>query len=127
MTSRMSYVSGFSTSCVGHILPQGPGPNHQGGIGPEGGGGPKWEDVEPGMHGIWPPVLCFQFPQSAEFVCFSYSLERQPFTWQLAMATLMWSSYCAALALIPISRTRWVMVVDVHLPACCVDVPQADG
>lgn len=38
--------------------------------------------------------------------------------WQLAMAMLMWFSYCATLAPIPISRTRWVIVADVLTSSC---------
>lgn len=59
--------------------------------------------------------------------CFFCSLERRPFTWQLATATPTWSSYCAASAPIPTSRTRCVVVAAVLTSFCSLHGVQADS
>ena len=98
--------------------PRGPWPSHQRGIWPERDRHRLRGNVEPGMCGSGPPVLCVLVPGDVFrglwiFGCVFCSLERQPFMWQLATATLMWFSYCAASARILTSRTRWVTVADV--------------
>lgn len=99
----------------GHCTLRAPGP---GTIGTEGGGHPPKEGS--GARCVWPGLQSPQpAPGGALTLAVSFcSLERQPCTWRLAMATPMWFSCCAASAPIPISRTRWVMAAGVLPPFC---------